>query len=220
MVIYIIGGGRTGTFLAHELASEEGKSVVVVDKEKDVVERLQGDGFDARWANACDPRQLEEAGIRTADAAVVTTGHDEDNLVICQLLKDYFGVKRVIARVNHPANQWLYTKEWGVEVAVSATHIIAEILKEEVELGRLVTLLTLRKGKIALVELTVADGSPIAGKMVRDLDIPHGSLLVGIARGDEIVVPVGDTVLMPGDEVIALTTTENEDELARALGAS
>lgn len=219
MLVYIIGGGRTGSYLAQELAAEEGKQVVIVDKDRSVCEALAAKGFDAHRADACDPRQLEETGIRTASVAVVATGDDEDNLVICQLLREYFGVPRTIARVNHPANRWLYTREWGVDVAVSATHIIAEILKQEVGLGHLVTLLALKGGQVAIVELAVRESSPLVGRRVRDLDLPTGSLLVAVVRDGDVVIPQGDTELLAGDEILALTSTEREEELARALGS-
>ncbi len=220
MAVFIIGGGRTGSFLAKEFLTEEGKEVVIVDKEKEVVEKLKNQGFNVHWANACDPVQLEETGIRKAEVAVVVTGHDEDNLVICQLLKKYFGVPRVIARVNHPKNKWLYTRDWGVELAVSATHIIADILREEAHLGDLVTLLRLRGGEVAIVELTIEKYSPLIGKAIKELALPSESLLVGIVRGKSVLIPQGDTVLEEGDEIIALSSVKMEGELARALGAT
>lgn len=220
MAVFIIGGGRTGSFLAKEFLTEEGKEVVIVEKEKEVVEKLKNQGFEVYWANACDPIQLEDTGIRRAEVAVVVTGHDEDNLVICQLLKKYFGVPRVIARVNHPKNKWLYTRDWGVELAVSATHIIADILREEAHLGDLVTLLRLRGGEVAIVELAVESGSPLIGKAIRELTLPSESLLVGIVRGKSVLIPQGDTVLEEGDEIIALSSVKMEGELARALGAT
>ncbi len=219
MVVFIIGGGRVGSFLARTFKSE-GHDVVVVEKEKKVCERLEEyEGLRVFRADACDPLQLEESGIRKAEVVVVVTGHDEDNLVIAQLAKHYFHVPRVVARVINPKNKWLYTKDWGVDVAVSQTHIIADILKEEASLGDLVTLLRFKGGEIALVEVTVEEDSPLKGRAVKDLELPPSSLIVGVVRGDEVILPRGSTTFEKDDQIIALTHVKYEKDLAAALGA-
>lgn len=219
MVVMIIGGGRVGSFLAH-VFKEEGHEIILVEKEKEVCERLEKyEGLKPFWANACDPLQLEESGIRRAEVALAVTGHDEDNLVIAQLAKHYFNVPRVVARVNNPKNKWLYTRDWGVDVAISQTHLIADILKEEASLGDLVTLLRLKGGEMALVEVTIESGSFLQDKQVKDLELPPRSLLVGLVRGDDLILPRGDTELKEGDQIIALTLVKCEKDLAAALGA-
>lgn len=219
MVVMIIGGGRVGSFLAH-VFKEEGHEIILVEKEKEVCEQLEKyEGLKPFWANACDPLQLEESGIRRAEVALTVTGHDEDNLVIAQLAKHYFNVPRVVARVNNPKNKWLYTRDWGVDVAISQTHIIADILKEEASLGDLVTLLRLKGGEVALVEVTIESGSFLQDKQVKDLELPPRSLLVGLVRGDDLILPRGDTELKEGDQIIALTLVKYEKDLAVALGA-
>lgn len=219
MVVFVIGGGRVGSFLAR-VFKEEGHEVVVVEKEKEVCEGIEkSEGLKVYRADACDPMQLEESGIRRAEVAVVVTGHDEDNLVIAQLAKHYFHVPRVVARVNNPKNKWLYTREWGVDVAVSQTHIIADILKEEASLGDLVTLLRFKGGEVALVEVEVEADSPLRGKAVKDLELPPSSLIVGVVRGEEVILPHGSTTFEQNDQIIALTRVKYEKDLAAALGA-
>ncbi len=219
MVVMIVGCGRVGSFLAR-VFREEGHEIILVEKEKEVCERVEKqEGLKPFRANACDPLQLEESGIRRAEVVLVVTGHDEDNLVISQLAKQYFNVPRVVARVNNPKNKWLYTRDWGVDVAISQTHIIADILKEQASLGDLVTLLRLRGGEVALVEVTIESGSSIQGKQVKDLELPPHSLLVGLVRGEDLILPKGNTELKEGDEIIALTLVKYEKDLASALGA-
>jgi len=222
MKIVIAGGGRVGAFLA-QIFEEEGHRVVVVEKQPERVEKIK-EILKAQviQADACDPLQFEKAGVRGADVVVVVTGHDEDNLVISQLARVYFGAKRVIARVNHPRNSWLYTSDWGVDVAVSSTHIIADILREEASLGDLVTLLRFKGGKVALVETEVEAGSQIKGVRVGELDLPEDSVLVAIVRRDEeeVVFPRGDTVINEGDKIFALTSVQKERKLAQILGAT
>lgn len=222
MKVVIAGGGRVGFFLA-QIFESEGHEVVVVEKDEERVQKiskvLKSTVF---WADACDPLQFEKSGVRGAEVVVAVTGHDEDNLVICQLAKHNFGAKKVIARVNHPRNSWLYTRDWGADVAVSATHIIADILREEASLGDLITLLRFKGGKVALVERVVEPGSKLIGVKVGELNLPEDSVLVAIVRKEkeEVVFPRGDTVIYEGDRVYALTSVLKERKLAQILGAT
>lgn len=222
MKVVIAGGGRVGAFLAQVFESE-GYKIVVVEKDTERFQKiskvLKSPVFQA---DACDPLQFEKSGVRGADVVLAVTGHDEDNLVICQLAKVYFGAKRVIARVNHPRNKWLYTRDWGVDVAVSATHIIADVLREEASLGDLITLLRFKRGKVALVETVLETGSKLIGTKVGELNLPEDSVLVAIVRKEkeEVVFPRGDTVFYEGDRVYALTSVLRERKLAKVLGAT
>lgn len=222
MKVIIAGGGRVGTCLA-QIFEAEGHEVVVVEKDWERVEKISKFlKSTIVQADACDPLQFEKSGVRGADVVVAVTGHDEDNLVISQLAKVYFGVKRVVARVNHPRNKWLYTRDWGVDVAVSSTHIIADILREEASLGDLITLLRFKGGKVALVETVVEPDSKLIGKKIGQLNLPEDSVLVAIVRQkkEEVVFPRGDTVICEGDRIYALTSVLKERELAEVLGAT
>ncbi len=216
MRTFIIGGGRTGSVLAGIL-KENGISPVIIEKNPEVVEKLCKRGFEVYKADACDPVQLSKTEISGADVCAVVTGHDEDNLVISHLLKRIFNVRRVIARVNHPLNEWLYDESWGVDIAVSATHIISELLFEEIESGRIIELLRIRQGKIGIVEMKIDESSKVAGKALREISLPEGSLIVTVLRDNEIIVPSGSLVLTPGDEILAIVRSEVEKELITAL---
>jgi len=134
MNVLIIGGGLTGSYLARELIAD-GQLVTVVEKRDSAAARLQqalpvlrvlvGDGD--------EPSMLEQAGIRSADVVVATTGEDEDNLVACLLARTEFGVPRTLARVNNPRNEWLFTPTMGVDVWVSQAHVMADLMREELQ---------------------------------------------------------------------------------------
>jgi len=218
MNVLIVGMGRTGLYLARELAESGTHRVVGVElDEARAAEIAEDRRLKVLWADGSDPAVLEEAGVRNTDLVVAVTGDDEDNLVICQLAKLHFGVNRVIAKVNNPRNQWLYTKEWGVDVAVSPPDIITKIIEEEMSLGELVTLLKLKGGEVALAEITLTPESPAAGRLVSELSLGRGAVIVVIMRGKEVIVPGGQTRLKAGDEILALTTVENESNLLEAL---
>ena len=148
---------------------------------------------------------------------VAATGDDEDNLVISLLSKQEFAVPRVIARVNHPKNHWLFNESWGVDLSVSTPHLITALVDEAVSVGRLVRLFQLEGGQVRLVEVTLAEDAPVAGQPIRDLQVPRDATLVAIVRDDHVLFARGDTVLYPGDEVLALVTTESEESVRRLL---
>lgn len=216
MNVLIVGLGRTGSYLAEALQEGGVHRVVVVESD----EKRAGaapEGVKIVWADGCEPSVLEEAGARNSDLLVATTGDDEDNLVISQLAKVHFGVPRVIARVNNPRNNWLYTKEWGVDVAVSPTDIITKIIEEEMSLGDLVTLLKLKGGEVALTEIKLGPTSRATGKLVSELKLPPGSVLVVIMRDGEVIVPGGPTRLKAEDQVLAVTSVDKEHDLMEIL---
>jgi trk system potassium uptake protein TrkA len=158
---------------------------------------------------------LQDSGWGDAEVVVAATGDDEDNLVVSLLSKQEFAVPRVIARVNHPKNRWMFTETWGVDVSVSTPQLITALVEEAVSVGTLVRLLHFAEGKAGLVEVTLADGSPALERQIADLGMPRDASVVAVVRERRVVVPRGDTVLLAGDEVIALVTSESEDAVRR-----
>ncbi|MHB8793629.1 MAG: potassium channel family protein [Thermoleophilia bacterium] len=217
MNVLIVGMGRTGSYLGNALAETGTHRVVAIESDESRAGEIVDTRIRVLLADGCEPSVLEEAGVRNSDLVVATTGDDEDNLVISQLAKLHFGVDRVIARVNNPRNHWLYNKEWGVDVAVSPTDIITKIIEEEMSLGDLVTLLKLKGGKVALAEITLSAEAKATGKKLSDLQLPHDSVIVVVMRGGEVIVPGGQTILMEGDELLAVTSVEKELDLKEAL---
>lgn len=165
--IAVAGAGNVGVFVAQDLKAR-GHEVTLIDQDKDLVASLKPD-VDVNWivGDACELYTLDEAVLSSCEVMVAATGDDEDNLVISLLAKQEFAVPRVIARVNHPDNEWLFTETWGVDIAVSTPHLLTSLVEEAVSIGDLVRLLRLEQGKVALVEVTLAEGSPAAGKIGR-----------------------------------------------------
>jgi len=217
MVAVIIGGGRGGSYLARDLQAQ-GYQVKVVDRRPDVVAKLRQEiGGDVICGDGSSPQILEQVGVAKADLLVALTHNDEDNLVICRLAKHHFHVPRVIARVNNPLNEWLYTKSWGVDVAISQVHLTSKVIEEEIGMGELITLLKLNRGEAALVEVRLPETSPCAGKAIRDLDLPTDTVIVTVIRGGKLVIPRGDTRLEAGDEILAVSTVAPEKSLKDLL---
>jgi trk system potassium uptake protein TrkA len=216
MYILIVGAGKVGHFLAKRL-SEDKHTVALVEKDKAACEAMareldilviHGDG--------CDPYCLEQAGIARADVIAAVTGEDEDNLVICQLAKEKFSIGRTVGRVNDSRNEHTFN-ELGVDVPIDATAIIAKIIEEEVSFADFVTLMSFKRGNLVIVRVDLPDESPVINKAIQDLKLPEDSVLVTIIRGDEVIVPKGNTVLQARDDIVALTKVENEQQLLNFL---
>ena len=215
--ITIAGAGAVGTYVAGDLRSK-GHDVTLIEQNKEHVEALAPE-LDVNWVtgDACELYTLDAAVLSSSDVMVAATGDDEDNLVISLLAKQEFAVPRVVARVNHPDNVWLFTESWGVDVAVSTPHLVTSLVEEAVSVGDIVRLLQLEQGKVALLEVTLDDGSPAVGKTVRELNMPPDCTLVAIVRDRHVIAPRGETPLEAGDEVLALASSEAEADLRRAL---
>jgi trk system potassium uptake protein TrkA len=215
--VAIAGAGNVGTAIAQDLTAN-GHDVLLIERDPDLVERLRST-LDVTWvaADACEVDSLDAAGMAQVDVAVAATGDDEDNLVISLLAKQEFAVPRVVARVNHPSNQWLFNESWGVDISVSTPQLITALVEEAVSVGSLVRLLRFERGNAHLVEVTLAEDSPAAGTSLVDLRFPRDATIVAVVRGDRLVVPRGDTVLDAGDEVMVLVTGEAETAVQQLL---
>jgi trk system potassium uptake protein TrkA len=216
MYILIIGAGKVGYFLAKRLC--QGKHTVsIVDKDRLVCEEAAKE-LEALVVNGdgCDPKILEEAGIQRADVLAAVTGDDEDNLIICQLAKEKFNLQRTVGRVNNPDNEHTFS-ELGIDVPVDSTKIIAKIIEEEVSFSDFVNLMSFKRGKLAIVRVDLPEDSPVINKEVKDIILPQDAVLVSIVRGEEVILPKGNTVLKPGDDVIAITLIGNEPQLLSLL---
>ncbi len=241
MRVAVAGAGKVGRFLADDLAAG-GHEVVLIDRDPDLIAALdeqaaglrsaavvarprEGAEEGAGWlsfaaADACEVASLQALGIDTVDVMVAVTGDDEDNLVISLLAKQEFAVPRVIARVNHPKNHWLFNEAWGVDVAVSTPQILAGLVEEAVSVGVLVRLLQFEGGNTRLVEVTLAAGSPAESAAVADVGLPRGATIVAVVRDGHVVVPRADTILDQGDEVLILASATIEDDEIRELLAA
>ena len=214
MYVVIAGGGRIGRYIARDM-ERKGHDVTVVEWNPERCEQLVTDtSVLVIEGDACDVRYLEQAHVDRADVFVATTHTDENNLVACQLARTEFGIKRTISRVNTPKNVEIFEK-LGIE-SVSSTRLISELIEHEFSVGELIHLTTLKGGKVSLVEVRIPEDGR-APTAVMDLDLPAESILVALFRGNETVIPRGDTQILPGDEVVALTSPDQEDVLREQL---
>jgi trk system potassium uptake protein TrkA len=151
------------------------------------------------------------------DVLAAVTGDDEDNLVVTLLAKQHLADPRVIARVNNPKNHWMFNENCGVDVAVSTPHLLTSLVEEAVSVGTLVRLLSFERGRASLIEVTLASDAKAANQEIVGLDFPRDSTIVAVLREERVIFPRGDTVLLPGDEVLVLVTPDSEADVQAIL---
>jgi len=217
MYIIVVGGGRLGYYLLKALLNE-GHEVLLLEKDaricKTIIEEM---GSVCYRGDGCEAATLAEVGTGRADMMAAVTGDDEDNLVACQVAKHKYNVPRTIARIRNPQNETLF-KKLGIDVTVSTTDIILEAIEREVPTHPLTHLLTISEKGQLIVDVKISLESTTVGKAVKELSLPKESkLALIIPEEGSAHVPIANTVLRAGDQVIALTTPESEEALRTAL---
>jgi trk system potassium uptake protein TrkA len=215
--VAISGAGKVGRAIARDLI-QQGHDVLLIDKDKEVLRGSTIDGAKVLLGDTCEPSVLDKAGLADCQVLVAATGDDKVNLVVSLLAKTEFGVPRVVARVNHPKNEWMFGEAWGVDVAVSTPRMLTALVEEAVSVGDLIRLMTFRKSDADLVEITLPAVSEVVGERVGDVAWPIDTALVAILRDDRVIAPSRDDTLESGDELLFVASTEQEDELAKLLG--
>ena len=212
MYVVVVGAGKVGWNLARELIGK-GNELTVIESDPGrfamVEEELEhavhyGDGSEL-WV-------LERAGVARAEMVIAVTGDDEDNILICQVAREKYGVERVIARCNNPRNLQHF-ELLGIKPAVSATDLILRLIEHEVPRYGFLHLLDLPQERLEIIEIEVAERSPAAGTMVKDLGLPDGSLAIAILRHGAGFVPLSDSVIEAGDEVLIVLDTGLETKI-------
>ena len=217
MRVAIAGAGKVGRAIARELLGN-GHQVLLIDRDPALARPGVVEGAETLLADACEIAALEEARLAECQVVVATTGDDKVNLVVSLLAKTEYGVPRVVARVNHPKNEWMFDESWGVDVAVSTPRMLSALVEEAVSVGDLVRLFTFRQGEADLVEITLSADSPAVGQRVGDQDWPPDTALVAIVRGPRVITPSEDDPLDAGDELLFVTAPDQEPALQRLLG--
>ncbi len=217
MYVLIAGGGKAGANVMCSLV-RAGHEATIIEQDRERFDRLEQEfEHQAMLGDATEIYVLEKAGIRRPpDLVLALTGDDEDNIVICQLAKEKYGVAKVIARVNDPRNQ-AHFDLLGISPTVCATSSIMGLVEHEVPEHELVHLLELRKENLEIVEVQIDKSSPSAGQTVEKLALPEGARLISVMRNGKSEIAVGSTELLPGDQVLAILEPGKEDELRRVL---
>lgn len=221
MSIMIVGGGSLGSFLA-SLMEEKNEKVVIIERDESKVEKLKKDLKKSIiiHGNGCNSDVLRNAGILECEVVVACTRHDENNIIICQLAKFEFSVSKVVSRINNPKNECLFTKDMGIDAAVSSARILAKLIEEETEINHITTILNLAAGKISLVKGIVEINSKVAHQKIKELNLPKECIIMTIVRDNKVLLPNGNSVLLPGDEILSVVVDERREGFKAMFNAS
>jgi trk system potassium uptake protein TrkA len=216
--VYVIvaGGGKVGYYLSQHLLAE-GHEVLLIERDSERVAEINDVlGAVAMLGDAAEAATQTAAGAPRADVVVAVTGEDEDNLVICQVAREKFHVGRTIARVNNPKNETLF-RMLGVDVTVSQTNYILNLIEQAIPERSFIHLLSLRHEDLAIVDAKITERSAVAHRSLAEIELPVNTAIAAIARGPDLIVPNPATELLPGDDIIAVAHQDQEDELRRLL---
>lgn len=219
MRVTIAGAGNVGRSIARELVGN-GHEVVLIEREPRAFKKESVEGAQWLMADACEISSLEKAQLQDCTVVIAATGDDKVNLVVSLLAKTEYGVPRVVARVNHPKNEWLFNESWGVDVSVSTPRLLSALVEEAVTVGDLVRLLSFRHGEANLVEVTLPHDTEHAGQRVGSIAWPPDVALVAILRDTHVMVPSPDDPLEAGDELLFVAAPDQEDALHDVLATS
>jgi trk system potassium uptake protein len=212
MYVIVAGAGKVGWNLAREMLGKD-QEVTLIESDhrryRIVQEELK---HNIAYGDATELWVLERAGIQRADLVIAVTGDDEDNILICQVAKEKYGVQRIVARVNNPRNLQHF-KLLGIQPAVSATDLILRLIEHEVPEYGLVQLLALEEERLEIIELEVGHGSAAAGRRVQDVVLPDGSLIISVLRNGTGFVPKADSVIEAGDQVLLILDPGLEESI-------
>jgi trk system potassium uptake protein TrkA len=216
MYVIVAGGGKVGYYLTKALRAADWEVTVIeiLRRRFDLLREEFGDS--ALLGDACEVTTLEQAGTARADLVAAVTGDDEDNLVICQMAKRKFNVKRVIARINNPKNEETF-RLLGIDQTVSSTTLIYSLIEQEAEVADVIPLTALRPGNLELVEASLPPNSPATGRKVGELRLPPGCALGMLVRDAAAQVVHVDTVLRAGDTIVAITPSSAVQAFREAL---
>ncbi len=219
MYVIIAGAGKVGWNLARELIVND-QEVTLLESDhrryRVVEEELE---HVVQYGDATELWVLDRAGIQRADLVIAVTGDDEDNMIICQVAKEKYGVERIVARVNNPRNLQHF-KLLGVQPAVSATDLILRLIEHEVPAYGLVQLLALEEERLEIIELEVGEGSIAAGHQIKDVTLPEGALIISVLRGGRGFVPKSDSVINAGDQVLLILDPGLEDRITSQFASN
>ena len=216
MKTIVVGGGKVGFYLAKTLI-EKDYDISVIEQDKEAC-TFFADNLDVPviWGDGSLPRVLEKAGVRECTNVVALTGKDEVNLVACQLAKRLYNITKTVAKVNNPKNVESL-KRLGVDIVISSTDMIIDVLEREVDNSRIKELIPLNKGKAVMLEVILPDDYALAHRELSEIRLPDSCNVVSVTRGEELIIPRGKTKLMSGDTLLMVVSANSVNEVKKAL---
>lgn len=213
MNIIIAGGRKEIHFLIKNFTSK-GHHVTLINNDGEYCKNFARihEKIDVVLGDASMPNVLEDAGAVYANLVIALTQYDPDNLVICQIAKAMYGVKRTVAVVNDPKNISIF-KKLGIDTVISTVNIVSSIIEQKISVEEITNLVPLAEGKVSITEVVITKNSPVLNKTLAEIDIPYSAVIGCIIRNEEGIIPRGNTVVMEKDRLITLCLPEAQSEM-------
>lgn len=216
MNIVLVGGWKKVDFLAKSLLSK-GHQITIIHDDEDYCKYLsRTHNTPVICGDGSKPYILEEVNIGGADVIIALTPKDADNLVICQLAKKVYGVKRAFATVSNPKNVEVF-KKLGINTAISASYVVVGIIEQMAAINDLDYYFPLEEGKIVVMDIVVRESSPVCGKSLAQINIPEQAIIGCIIRGVNSIIPRGKTQIQAEDKLIILSPPEVQRKIIKLI---
>ena len=216
--VMIIGGGKTGYYLAGKL-SEFGIAVKLIEKSKEHCYYLSThlDDVMVLHGDATDTSLLEEENLDEMDAFVAATGFDEENLLLALIAKQR-GVEDVISKVSHQSYKDLIEK-MGIDMALNPLDIVASTILRYIQGSKKIIASLLIQGQAEIMEIIASNEMKLANVPLKDVALPDGVLIAAIHRGQQVIIPNGDTRILEDDKVTIFCLLTDIGELEKLFTA-
>ncbi len=216
--VMIVGGGKTGFYLADKL-SEFGAAVKVIEINKDRCYYLSThlENVMVLHGDATDVNLLEEENIDEMDAFVTATGFDEENLMLALLAKQH-GVEDVISKISRPGYAEL-VEQMGIDMALNPLDITAGTILRYMQGNKRVISSLLIQGQAEIMEIIAQSGMSLIGMPLKDMKLPDGVIIAAIHRGSQVIIPDGQTRIQEDDRVTIFCLLSDLGELEKLLRA-
>lgn len=217
MNIIIVGEGKEVHFLIKSFISK-GHNITLIINNKEMCKKFakEYEEIDIVYGDATKPAILEDAGTVYSDIIIALTPHDPDNLMICQMAKELYGVSRTFAVVNDPKNVEIF-KKLGLDTIISTVNIISSMIEQKVSIEEITNLISLDEEKLSIFEMKIVKNSPVIGKMLSEINIPNSAIIGCIIREGEAVIPRGETKICFDDKLIILSLPSEQGKLFNIL---
>ncbi|MCI8472247.1 MAG: TrkA family potassium uptake protein [Clostridiales bacterium] len=207
--IFLIGGFQKTKFLAKSLL-KKGYHVTAINKDTEkCVAMAEIENLTVFNGDGTKPFVLEDADAYNADIAIALTEYDADNLVICELCKKKFHIKKTVALISDPKKTEFFYR-MGIDSVVCAITAVANIIEQQTFLDEMATLVPIGEGRVSIAQIPIAATAPAVGKKLWEINLPKGVIVGCVLRGEQSIVPQGDTRILTGDVLVLISSNKQQ----------
>ncbi len=205
----LIGGFHKARSLADSLIKKSYRVTVINNDYQSCLILAEMESLTVIYGDGTKPFVLDDADAQDSDIAIALTQRDDDNLVICELCKKKFHVKKTVALVNDPKKTEFFY-QMGIDSVVCAVNAITNIIEQQTFLDGIATLIPIGEARINIAEVPISGTSPVVDKKLWEINLPKGVIVGCILRGENSMIPHGDTKILAGDMLILISSDKQE----------